>query len=117
MLYVTLEKKRSKTQSFSVVDSSDHFSVFSKQLEELRECVAKLIVGNFFYDCVEETAVATTMIHYLLLMYLTLVIGVDLVTGIKEKGEQILEKVPRREHNSPRQFNVKNQNGGYVDYR
>ncbi|CAG2210224.1 unnamed protein product [Mytilus edulis] len=61
--YVTLEKKRPKTQSLSEVEPSDQFSVFSKQLEELRECVAKLSVGKFSADRVEEAAVAPAPIQ------------------------------------------------------
>ncbi|VDI50414.1 Hypothetical predicted protein [Mytilus galloprovincialis] len=61
--YVTLEKKRPKAQSLSEVEPSDQFSVLSKQLEELRECVAKLSVRKFSADRVEEAAVAPAPIQ------------------------------------------------------
>lgn len=54
--------------------------------------MAKLSVGNFSIDCVEETSVAPIQMPAI---YIPLILGVDLVTDIEETGEEILVEVPR----------------------
>ncbi|CAC5388203.1 unnamed protein product [Mytilus coruscus] len=113
--YVTLEKKRPKTQSLSEVDPSNQFSVFSKQLEELRECVGKLSVGNFSADRVEEAAIAPIQIPAVNTPNFGNRGGYG--NGYRGRGGGNYGRGAQRGgYNSPGQFNGQNQNGGYVNY-
>ncbi|CAG2237119.1 unnamed protein product [Mytilus edulis] len=115
--YVTLEKKRPKTQSLSEVEPSDQFSVFSKQLEELRECVAKLSVGKFSADRVEEAAVAPAPIQ--IPAGNTQNFGNRGGYGNRYRGRgrgNYGRGAQRGGYNSPGQYMGQNQNGGYYSY-
>ncbi|VDI05439.1 Hypothetical predicted protein [Mytilus galloprovincialis] len=115
--YVTLEKKRPKTQSLSEVEPSDQFSVFSKQLEELRECVAKLSVGKFSADRVEEAAVAPAPIQ--IPAGNTPNFGNRGGYGNRYRGRgrgNYGRGAQRGGYNSPGQYMGQNQNGGYYSY-